>query len=161
MFQGEVVWCGVVYTILMVFSKFNTSVWLIQLHFSPPPILQTIGRISKIPFSFCTSRLSKETGISSKEQKNRKNKSKISNTNTSVNTNKSATQGQGPKEQTQQNQEATFTTATLAPTANSAQNGQSSTSVSRTGSTHLPRKPRSLYPASILGLAMVARGEIG
>lgn len=52
------------------------------------------------------------------------------------------------------------TTAISTLTTELTQNEQNNT-VSRTRSTQLPRKPRSLYPASILGLAMVARGEIG
>lgn len=78
MFQGEVVWRGVVYTILMMFGKVITCVWLIQLHFSPPPIIEKISQISKIPFTFCTSRLRKEKSrppsTPSNKQKNRKNK---------------------------------------------------------------------------------------
>ena len=161
MFQGEVVWRGVVYTILMMFGKVITCVWLIQLHFSPPSILEKIGQISKIPFSFCTSRLRKEKsrqpGTSSDKQKNRKNKNKGSNSDV---TNKSAVQV--PKEQTQQDQGQPLmsTTAISTLTTELTQNEQNNT-VSRTRSTQLPRKPRSLYPASILGLAMVARGEIG
>lgn len=160
MFQGEVIWRGVVYTILMMFSKLTTSVWLIQLHFSPPPILQTIARISRIPFSFCTSRLSKATSASSKERKNHKSKNKAPNAK--ISTDKSVTQERGPEKQAQQDQEPTLTTVTTpAPTTEPSQNEQSRTSVSQTSRSHLPRKPRSLYPASILGLAMVARGEIG
>lgn len=161
MFQGEVVWRGVVYTILMMFGKVITCVWLIQLHFSPPSILEKIGQISKTPFSFCTSRLRKEKsrqpGTSSDKQKNRKNKNKGSNSDV---TSKSAVQV--PKEQTQQDQGQPLmsTTAISTLTTELTQNEQNNT-VSRTRSTQLPRKPRSLYPASILGLAMVARGEIG
>lgn len=160
MFQGEVVWRGVVYTILMMFGKVITSVWLIQLHLSPPPILQKIGQTSKIPFSFCTSRLSKnnfrQPGTPSNKQKNRKNKNKAPKAEA---TSKSA--AQDPKEQTQQDQGQPPMSMTITTTTESVQNEQTSTPASRTSSSHLPRKPRSLYPASILGLAMVARGEIG
>ncbi|OJJ89384.1 uncharacterized protein ASPGLDRAFT_54045 [Aspergillus glaucus CBS 516.65] len=135
----------------MMFGKVITCVWLIQLHFSPPPIIEKISQISKIPFTFCTSRLRKEKsrppGTPSNKQKNRKNKNQAPKSEA---TSRSATQD--PKEQTQQDQGQPPMSTTTTTTTEPAQNEQSST--------HLPRKPRSIYPASILGLAMVARGEM-
>lgn len=89
----------------MLFGKVVTSVWLIQLCLSPPPILEKIGRLSKIPFAFCTFQPRKESGTSSKKQKNRKNKNKVPQTDTG----KPA--AQEPKEQVRHSQEQPTSTA--------------------------------------------------
>lgn len=40
----------------MMFGKAITSIWLIQIHLSPPPILEKSGYISRITFKFRTFR---------------------------------------------------------------------------------------------------------
>ena len=71
MFQGEVVWRGVVYPILMRFGKMITGLWLIQLRLSPPPILEKLARISKTAFTLCTSPFRKGRSEKSTTSSNR------------------------------------------------------------------------------------------
>lgn len=148
MFQGQIVWRGIVYTILMIFGKTVTGIWLIQLHFSPPQALQKMGRISKTPFASCfqpRKSTSKQTG------------------QTPYTKTKNATKGTTPKKSTNKEpnrqQEGHYDSQDQPAATSPIQESQHANTTPNTSS--LPRKPRSLYPASILGLAMVARGEIG
>lgn len=166
MFQGEVVWRGVVYSILMMFGKMITGLWLIQLRLSPPLILEKLGRISKTPFTLCTSPFRKgrsnKSATSSNRSQNKNNQAKTAQKDKgNFASDKQATEQDQRQDHGQdQSQPPTATGAT-----NPSQEEQNHAPVSRTtttfSSSNLPPKPRSLYPASILGLAMVARGEIG
>lgn len=141
MFKGQIVWRGMVYTVLMMFSKVITGIWLVQINLAPPKFLQKIERISRTTISFCfqSRSISQETDPTSHTKKKNKNRPKKS-------------QGPQPREDRRSNQgqgqQKTHTDSTPNTTTT-------------TTTSHLPPKPRSLYPASILGLAMVARGEIG
>lgn len=162
MFQGEVVWRGVVYSILMMFGKMITGLWLIQLRLSPPPILEKLGRISKIPFTMCTSPFRKgrsdKFGASSNRNQNQNSQAKTAQKEKGNSaSDKQATE----QDQRQDHGQDQSQPPTAAGATNPSQEEQSHAPISRTTSSNLPPKPRSLYPASILGLAMVARGEIG
>lgn len=164
MFQGEVVWRGVVYSILMMFSKIITGLWLIQLRLSPPPILEKLGRISKIPLTLCTSPFRKgrsdKSGASSNRNQNQNSQAKTAKKGKgNFASDKQATE-QDQRQDHDQEDSSQPPTATGA--TNPSQEERNHAPISRTtSSSNLPPKPRSLYPASILGLAMVARGEIG
>lgn len=144
MFKGQVVWRGIVYTVLMMFGKVITGIWLVQINIAPPKILQNLGRISRTTFSFCfqsrtTSQRTNQTPSTKKNRKNRLKKNQGSQSQEGERSNQD--QGRDQGQQSTQMDSAPNTTTTSTP--------------------RLPPKPRSLYPASILGLAMVARGEIG
>lgn len=104
MFQGDIVWRGIIYTILMILGKLLTGLWLVRFDIRLPSI-------SIIP-----------SGCSPWSWLKR------------------------PTKRTQSTQEPKPSPTSSTP---------------RTITTSSPLKPRSLYPASILGSAMVARGEIG
>ncbi|KAB8272450.1 Sodium/hydrogen exchanger family-domain-containing protein [Aspergillus minisclerotigenes] len=135
MFDGKIVWRGVVYAILMTFGKLITGLWLVR--FSSRPI-SSVLRILKKPFSrvvlFCAS---PRTG--SKKQKK----------------GTTETQQQDPRNPEDKSQDRPTPTQ-----AHETVTSEQPTQTSQPTST-LPPKPRSLYPASILGLAMVSRGEVG
>jgi hypothetical protein len=154
MFRGDVVWRGVVYAILMVFGKMVTGLWLIR--FSSSPVGGLI-KISRKVFTYislaCTGRPAKskkERGTSTSERKTTRRTSKAitsSQTNTAISSNQPAGHVQSPIRDTIAEQ------ATSSPQTVSTPSSSSRVS--------LPPKPKSLYPPAILGLAMIARGEIG
>lgn len=123
---------------------------------SPPPILEKLGRISRIPFKFCTFRpridKSKQSDDHTPSNKPKSRRGKVK----AIRKDKHAAQGS-------ENQvSASQPPATPAAAGPSQVSWDTSQNNSDNGSsTSLPRKPRSLYPASIIGLTMVARGEIG
>lgn len=47
------------------------------------------------------------------------------------------------------------------PTVHHARQGEPNTTTRQSSTSTFPPKPKSLYPPAILGLAMVARGEVG
>ncbi|KAL1954891.1 hypothetical protein VTO42DRAFT_480 [Malbranchea cinnamomea] len=135
MFHGEVVWRGIVYAVLMAFGKLVTGLWLCRVSFSPIPILLSKLKSMLIhKLSFCAlSRKNKDIGTEKQH--------KGHNTN-----NRTSTQNDqrpmGPQKASS-NSQGTAPEGAYPP------------------SSALPPKPISLYPSSILGLSMVARGEIG
>ncbi|KAE8341491.1 hypothetical protein BDV24DRAFT_132070 [Aspergillus arachidicola] len=140
MFNGKIVWRGVVYAILMAFGKLLTGLWLVR--FSSRPI-SSVLRILKKPFSrvvlFCAS---PKTG--SKKQKKGTPETQ---------------QQQGPQNLLNKSQDQPTPTQPVTQ-AHETVTSEQATQTAQPIST-LPPKPRSLYPASILGLAMVSRGEVG
>lgn len=148
MFKGPVVWRGIVYTILMLFAKLVTGLWLVRLDVSWPKVKipRLLRSILRFPASCVGISLSKRVS---------KDKPKSG-----------APAGQEGMELSQEavSQKADQGTPKTQPTD---QPPQTSTPTSTT--TPLPRsqpppkinKPLSLYPAAMLGTAMTARGEIG
>ncbi|RAQ62101.1 Na+/H+ antiporter [Aspergillus flavus] len=136
MFDGKIVWRGVVYATLMTFGKLITGLWLVRLSSRP---ISSVLRILKKPFSrvvlFCAS---PRTG--SKKQKKGTTETQ---------------QHQDPRNPEDKSQDQPTPTQ-----AHETVTSEQPTQTSQPTST-LPPKPRSLYPASILGLAMVSRGEVG
>jgi Kef-type K+ transport system membrane component KefB len=49
MFQGQIVWRGIVYTILMTFGKVVCGLWLVRLSVLPTSALRTFSRRLKVP----------------------------------------------------------------------------------------------------------------
>lgn len=151
MFKGNVVWRGIIYALLMMFGKLITGIWLVRFSLHP---LSIFANGLKRPFSrirlFCT-----PTGVE-KERKGKQHNQNEAPTqsmqestgasNNQANTqlkNRGSSSNQGPVGQPKSQEEPRAeTTGTIS-----------------TGT--FPPKPKSLYPPSILGLAMVARGEIG
>lgn len=131
MFQGQVVWRGIVYTLLMALAKIVTGVWLLPITISPVSGLVKLKRAAKIPIAWCTSR---------RKQEHERKVPRRSNTG---------------KKATRLSREALSTPTSQQPSGAEARPPTLSENT-------LPGKQtRSLYPASIVGLAMIARGEIG
>ncbi|PVH86892.1 Sodium/hydrogen exchanger [Cadophora sp. DSE1049] len=148
MFKGPVVWRGIVYTILMLFAKLVTGVWLVRLNVSWPKLQvpKVLRSILRFPASCVGMSLSKGGP---------KDKSKSG-----------AAVGQ---DGTELSQEATGKKADDAPAQTQRTEQSPQTSASASTTPHSPpsqpppkiKKPLSLYPAAMLGTAMTARGEIG
>ncbi|KAI7974925.1 hypothetical protein EIK77_001678 [Talaromyces pinophilus] len=151
MFRGNIVWRGIVYSILMVLGKMVTGLWLIR--FSSSPVGGLI-RIPKKVFSYvslaCTGNRgkSKEQGTSVSEKTTRGQSTSIAN----LSQNNAASSSAEPVRST--TRDITAEQATASTPRNRSTPSSSSRLV-------LPPKPKSLYPPAILGLAMIARGEIG
>jgi hypothetical protein len=131
MFSGQVVWRGIIYAMLMAFGKMVTGLWLVR--FSPSPVAGLLYIIQK-PFTYAHSCCSSPKVVSKRPK------------------DKKPTQGPATQDRT----------AEIPTTQDDSQPNESPlTASSRTSRISLPPKPKSLYPSSILGLAMVARGEVG
>lgn len=138
MFRGEVVWRGIVYTILMLFAKLVTGLWLIRLDITLPKtrLPKSVRALVATPAS-C---LSWMYGKSKKDNQNPTPGSDSHELQSQANGTPKGTQEQSP------------------------QLNSSSTPIQTTSTPPAPpkiKKPLSLYPAAMLGTAMTARGEIG
>jgi Kef-type K+ transport system membrane component KefB len=147
MFSGRVVWRGLVYTTLMVFAKLICGLWLVR--FAPMPRAKAISKLlQSIKFNSKTSSATGEKAPPEPES-----------TSASL---------QRPQNAVTRRQSSSSSSST-SPTASGEPSGRDATSpatmpndanTSRKRNPALPR-PKSLYPAAILGSAMVSRGEIG
>jgi hypothetical protein len=132
MFSGSIVWRGIIYTLLMAIGKLACGLWLVRFSFNPSlPSLFTPGNTSNL----------RKLGScgQSKSPKETKVATELSGTENAV-----------PQQNT--------------PESSTQPQAQAQPEPDRTDSklqSPRPRKPVSLYPAGILGSAMVARGEIG
>jgi Kef-type K+ transport system membrane component KefB len=150
MFTGRVIWRGLVYTILMVFAKVICGLWLVR--FASMPRAKSISKsLSSLSLSALGSakKWFKVPGAASEKPPQAKTTTAQRAQDTM------ARQSSNPLHQsptTGPSQDATsgdLSTRDSIPTANTTRKR-----------TALPR-PKSLYPAAILGSAMVSRGEIG
>ncbi|EEA23500.1 hypothetical protein TMatcc_002372 [Talaromyces marneffei ATCC 18224] len=153
MFRGNIVWRGVVYAILMVFGKMVTGLWLMRFSTSP---VGCLIHISKKVFSYislaCTGNMAKskkKQGTLHSENKTTRRKS------TAI-----ANPGQVNASSSSAEHVQSLTRASIAEKAKFSPLRNESTLRSG-GRVSLPPKPKSLYPPAIIGLAMIARGEIG
>ena len=121
MFSSSAVWRGMVYSVLMMFSKMLCGLGLIRIS-GPPLSLWALKRLMWIYPKTCWPKRSPSV----------KNVSSHGPTRTGISTSSSRTQVRPNSAKSERHQ--TRSTCT---------------------------KPRSLYPAAILGSAMVARGEVG
>lgn len=131
MFEGQVVWRGIVYTLLMAIAKIVTGIWLLPITISPQSGLAKFKRVVTIPVTWCISRPKQEDHrqVACRSKKGKKNTRQ--------------TRGSANTSTPQQPLGAEARPSTL------SENPEPS------------KQTRSLYPASIVGLAMIARGEIG
>lgn len=128
MFSGPIVWRGIIYALLMTFSKLVCGLWLVRFHTTP--LVASKLRISSLELPA----LPHLRGKHLKEER--------AGTNPCLSPAPSSALPQCSMPAAQQ----------IALTAASSSHSQPN---------HQSPKPLSLYPASILGVAMVARGEIG
>lgn len=151
MFSGPVIWRGLVYTILMVFAKLVCGLWLVR--FAPMPrgkaIAKALPPLHVLTFGLLGNTRTK-AGKAGRGEKTQANNIPLSHLQASG---------------TLQSSNSTRDTTSVEPnqgasdTSSPAQNARVSANTTRKRAA-LP-KPKSLYPAAILGSAMVARGEIG
>ncbi|KAK5111972.1 hypothetical protein LTR62_004506 [Meristemomyces frigidus] len=150
MFSGRVIWRGFVYTILMIFAKLICGLWLVR--FAPLPRAKAISRalqLVKLP-----SRRAKgvsQDGAASED---------------SPQTKQTPASHQRPEAAVmRQSSSSLRTSPTSQPNRDTAGSGSSQPTTGSTANMTRKRaalpKPKSLYPAAILGSAMVSRGEIG
>jgi hypothetical protein len=150
MFTGRVIWRGLVYTILMVFAKVICGLWLVR--FASMPRAKAISKI--LP------------SIKLKAFGFKKSSSKASEA-TNEETARTAAASVATSQHTQdavlrQSNSPLHGSPAVDPDS-STPGGEASTRPTANTTrkrTTLPR-PKSLYPAAILGSAMVSRGEIG
>ncbi|KAI9670712.1 MAG: hypothetical protein M1817_003821 [Caeruleum heppii] len=137
MFNRQILWRGLVFTVLMLFAKLFTGIWLVRVTYSWPKLLR-LRRLS-LPQRCSWLRRThspKATGVE---------RSKVP-----------LSQLQPPASSVQQS---------VAKDPNKVPNPTPSEEVGTSGERRVserhPRASRSLYPAAIVGTAMTARGEIG
>lgn len=152
MFKGSVVWRGIIYALLMMFGKLITGIWLVRFSFRP---LSSLTNGLKRPFSrtsfFC---MPTKTGKDQKDKRHGRVESPMQSSkegiasNNQTDTRNAKAKDRGPSD----NQN---------PAGHHESQEEPHATPRRSSTGTFPPKPRSLYPPSILGLAMVARGEIG
>ncbi|KAK2028581.1 Sodium/hydrogen exchanger [Colletotrichum zoysiae] len=136
MFSGPILWRGAVYTILMMTSKMICGVWLLS--FASP--LQTLQRLAK-----------NISGASKKQSQKLAPGAQCGG----VGTDAPLDDEMRPQPGQQLEQDGQAGEAPLQPP--NARQGESTPSNASPG----PEMPVSVYPACILGFAMISRGEIG
>lgn len=155
MFTGSVIWRGVVYTILMMFGKLVCSLWLVR--FSVAPYIPERLKLRKLRLPS----MPHFWGTSSE---------KISNAGRKTDQNRKSSHADTPQSRLAaeqqifeaQSDETIHQQQHGPPSAQDADGDADSTPAAvRQHTSPDPKNPISLYPASIIGSAMVARGEIG
>lgn len=156
MFRGNVVWRGIIYSLLMIFGKMITGLWLVRFPFHP--LLNFFNsaknalsrfRLMCSPGKFKTHEREKGQNAQSSAVLQSDVRTEASTDNVARNRiHSSADSVHGPDSRDQP------------PGQPEAQETQKVNSNQRSA-VSFPEKPKSLYPPSILGLAMVARGEVG
>lgn len=139
------------YSILMILGKVVTSLWLIRFSSSP---MSDLIRLSKKVFSYISLACTGKRG-ESKEQVTSVSEKTARRKSTAVGDSRPTNAASSSEEQVRT---ITRDMTTEQVTASPLRNDSTPSSSSRVS---LPPKPKSLYPPAILGLAMIARGEIG
>ncbi|KAG6277371.1 hypothetical protein E4U48_001090 [Claviceps purpurea] len=161
MFSGDIVWKGFVYAMLMILAKLACGIWLVRISMSLPASWSTAIKSARQILRFkAMPRLGfgrEKSSITNK--KRRAASAKKSVTNPTPQTSVSRTYAADNSSRT------SSPVKTQAEDAGENNNGNGTATSSGQGgrdvTTQATPKPRSLYPASIIGCAMVARGEIG
>jgi Kef-type K+ transport system membrane component KefB len=153
MFTGRVIWRGLVYTILMVFAKLICGLWLVR--FASMPRAKAISKL--LPSIKLTTFGFKKSSLKAID---------ATNDEPSRTAPAAATTNQRPRDAVPRQSDGSSHGSSAVDPGSNAPSGDASVLNSRPAAnttrkrTALPR-PKSLYPAAILGSAMVARGEIG
>ncbi|KAK2814469.1 hypothetical protein FQN49_008176 [Arthroderma sp. PD_2] len=144
MFRGEIVWKGIIFSILMLFGKVVTGGWLIRWNIYWPKVYipKSIHSIIMEPAS-CFKRTSKE------RESGKKASTRITNAV------KLRSRGLEDRKKRDGN------TVPGHPVQEASNLGCSPPPESSSPASSKIDKPLSLYPAAMLGTAMTSRGEIG
>ncbi|KFA72008.1 hypothetical protein S40288_07665 [Stachybotrys chartarum IBT 40288] len=160
MFSGDIVWRGIIYTVLMTLGKLTCGLWLIRL---PLSMGDLANKLSNFGLSACGLFVCTEWSRRGKSDPNQESPA----TPAAVNSNELSTldassvarQAEVTTSQVDLPRSRVMRQALSCDTA-TAENSEEQTG-------HTPsfnqstEKPLSLYPAGILSFAMVSRGEIG
>ncbi|RYP40850.1 hypothetical protein DL768_010571 [Monosporascus sp. mg162] len=138
MFEAQVVWCGIIYAVLMMIGKMLCGLWLVRFPISKSNRVASISKAALSSFS------AKQNEISRKI---------LAWTSSSRARSKAPAPAQPESTQTS----ASVPLANLEHTQNIPEDQANMHTISASK----PTKPISLYPSAIISLAMVARGEIG
>ena len=139
MFAGPVVWRGIVYTVLMALAKLLTGVWLVRFTL-PSPMALNRFRPPPLPTWRCWEPRSPNANAKGAVRRTRSSQSEgEAGTNIMAATDR---QQQGIRSDSRLDQPEEMSRNLRQDRAKML-------------------KPRSLYPASIIGTAMISRGEIG
>ncbi|KAI1118627.1 Sodium/hydrogen exchanger [Nemania sp. NC0429] len=146
LFKGEVVWRGIIYSILMIIGKLVCGLWLVRFSLS-------LSGAPRRAASFTASRYSRIVSkIRSWSFRSRGPRSTV------------AHERRSPENPSTQMIPMGASTSQPAPPSelNPTESTAPSSAVLTSRSTlATPPKPLSLYPAAVMGCAMVSRGEIG
>ncbi|KFY02390.1 hypothetical protein V490_00524 [Pseudogymnoascus sp. VKM F-3557] len=147
MFSAAIAWRGIVYTILMLFAKLVTGVWILRLSITLPKIYipRSLRSTIAAPAS-CSSWL---YGKANKEVNNVANVTDTQELQPQVGNIVTENVGEAPPRPLRGE------SSMLANPSSSPSSAAAPSSPVRS------RSPLSLYPAGMLGTAMTARGEIG
>lgn len=153
MFSGSVVWRGIIYALLMMFGKLITGIWLVRFSFSFRPLSFLTNALKKLFSRICFYMLTRPGRTHEDDRHDWAENTVLSSkegiaSNNQTDTRNAKTEDRGPSE----NRE---------PAGHHEPPEESQATPPQSLMDTSPPKPRSLYPPSILGLAMVARGEIG
>jgi hypothetical protein len=153
MFRGDIVWRGVIFAILMVLGKIVTGIWLLRLSIPVSSVSEMIRDTAIVRLA---------VGLACWNRKSSRTK-KESPKGLGPPTGEKAQGQEGPSRT--QERSGGSEGILQADVRDRASAGSASAKLRSASAnpavSNLPAKPRSLYPASILGLAMVSRGEIG
>ncbi|KAG6068823.1 hypothetical protein E4U16_007879 [Claviceps sp. LM84 group G4] len=161
MFSGDIVWKGFVYAMLMILAKLTCGIWLVRISMSLPASWKTANKSAR---QFLRLKVMARMGSGREtstitNKKRRAASAKNSVTNSTPQTSESLTSAADNPSRTGS------PVKTRAEDAGENNNGNDTATSNGQGGrdvkTQATPKPRSLYPASIIGCAMVARGEIG
>lgn len=153
MLTGRVIWRGLVYTILMVFAKVICGLWLVR--FASMPRAKAISKA--LPSIKLTT-----FGIKKPSSK----RSNATNQDTSRTAVAAAAAAERPQDATSGQIDNLLRGSSAGDPISNATSGDASTINTRPAANTTRKRstfprPKSLYPAAILGSAMVSRGEIG
>jgi hypothetical protein len=136
MFTADIVWRGIVYTVLMLFAKAVAGLWLVRVKIPRPMVRISTGLRSFSLLSVCKPKASQSQSKKTKSHEMKKRRKTDGNSAEIPESGSGDFMGGGTAP------------ASMAP--------PEPPPVSKNID-----KPLSLYPAAILGTAMTARGEIG
>ncbi|GAW23471.1 hypothetical protein ANO14919_130300 [Xylariales sp. No.14919] len=139
LFVGEIVWRGIVYSVLMIIGKLVCGLWLVRFPISMSGIWRTV-------VSFMASKYGQSVATIGSWGFRPSNKSRA--------TNEPQSNENPPNHTTCVELSVSPLSPRLGPTDRTSSSSPHSESA-------IPPKPLSLYPAAVVGCTMVARGEIG
>ena len=147
-------WRGIIYALLMVLGKLVTGIWLVR--FSLGSLSEQVAAWKK--FFLYVNVFQRDTQRNdSSPKKINKNRPARNNRHTSIKRTENTTSNSSGEVINQEPQPPSGGGCSQIELQ-----GSNPTATSELNSTIvLPSQPKSLYPSSILGLAMVARGEVG
>ncbi|KAI1741553.1 Sodium/hydrogen exchanger [Xylaria scruposa] len=140
LFVGEIVWRGIIYSILMIIGKLVCGLWLVRFPISMSGVLRSTASFMASKYGQTLSKIRswsfRPTTKSTRAQEPQSNERPPTHTTTCVELS---------------TPQASVRLRPSEPASSSLQDSTSAT----------PPKPISLYPAAVMGCAMVSRGEIG